>query len=239
MHEGHRQRMLERLANADSGLQDHELLEILLFNAIRRKNTNELAHRLLDSFGSLSGVLHADYEQLLAVDGVGKETAAYLRVVGLIRDRSVMEKQNGEYPSAANYEEFSKLLFDYFQGLSEEIIVLFGLDTKEHVRYQTRFNTGKGDSATVTYKEISQFLTACRPHALIVAHNHPSGSSKPSKSDDVFTGQIQFLCSAHGVHLRDHVIVGNNEMYSYFTNHRLEEIQARYSFNSIFGEKRS
>ena len=77
MHEGHRKRMLQRLEHGE-GLQDHELLEVLLFNAIPRKNTNPLAHELLTAFSSLGELFGASYEELLDVDGVGPETAAYL-----------------------------------------------------------------------------------------------------------------------------------------------------------------
>ena len=70
MHEGHRKRMYEKLKNGD-GLYDHEILEILLFNAIPRKNTNPVAHELIKTFGSLSGVFAAEPERLMTVDGVG------------------------------------------------------------------------------------------------------------------------------------------------------------------------
>jgi len=78
--------MLQRLEHAE-GLQDHELLEILLFNAIPRKNTNPLAHELLTSFPSMGELFRADYAELLNVDGVGPETAAYLRCIGLLMER--------------------------------------------------------------------------------------------------------------------------------------------------------
>ena len=81
MHEGHRQRMYDKLKN-DDGLFDHELLEILLFNALPRKNTNPIAHELLDTFGSLAGVLAADTEKLKAVNGVGENVALYLKCIG-------------------------------------------------------------------------------------------------------------------------------------------------------------
>ena len=81
MHEGHRKRMYEKLKN-DDGLYEHELLEILLFNAFQRKNTNPIAHALLDSFGSISGVLNASVEELCAVEGVGESVALYLKCIG-------------------------------------------------------------------------------------------------------------------------------------------------------------
>ena len=72
MHEGHRKRMLERLAQGGENLQEHELLEILLFNAIPRKNTNEIAHNLLNAFGNIDGVFGAEFSQLSEIEGVGR-----------------------------------------------------------------------------------------------------------------------------------------------------------------------
>ena len=80
MHEGHRKRMYEKLKNND-GLLDHEILEILLFNAVPRKNTNPIAHNLLNTFGSLGGVFNATHRQLVTVDGVGESVAAYLKCI--------------------------------------------------------------------------------------------------------------------------------------------------------------
>ena len=88
MHEGHRKRMLERLEHAERSLEEHELLEILLFNAIPRKNTNELAHALLSAFGSLDALFHAGTDELKAVPGVGGSTAAYLRIIGMFLERA-------------------------------------------------------------------------------------------------------------------------------------------------------
>ena len=80
MHEGHRQRMIARLEDHEESLLDHELLEILLFNAIPRKNTNEIAHALLEKFGSLSAIATAETKSIATVKGVGESTAAYLGV---------------------------------------------------------------------------------------------------------------------------------------------------------------
>ena len=93
MHEGHRKRMIERLENGEAGLSDHEILELLLFNAIPRKNTNEIAHALLNKFGSISAISRADLESLKAVEGIGEGTAAYLRCVFLLMERMKFEPE--------------------------------------------------------------------------------------------------------------------------------------------------
>ena len=104
MHEGHRKRMLERLERAEGSLEEHELLEILLFNAIPRKNTNELAHRLLSAFGSLRSLFRAGMSELKAVPGVGESTAAYLKIVGMFLERA--DGKELSLPSAFSFAEF-------------------------------------------------------------------------------------------------------------------------------------
>ena len=96
MHEGHRQRLISKLIEGKTLLSDHEILEILLFYAIPRKNVNELAHKLITAFGSLQGCLDADYDSLLTVDGVGPKTATLIVTFGEILKRvnSSEDKKN-------------------------------------------------------------------------------------------------------------------------------------------------
>ena len=136
MHEGHRQRMLQRLEDAEH-LQDHELLEILLFNAIPRKNTNPLAHELLAEFVSLDGLMRASYEELLNVQGIGKETAAYLRCIAILCER--LKKREDPLPRLFNVRDFSGFLFERLAPLKEEVIELFALDAQQHIIAEKRF----------------------------------------------------------------------------------------------------
>lgn len=235
MHEGHRQRMLERLESAEGSLQEHELLEILLFNAIPRKNTNELAHRLLSTFGSLRAVLGAEMAELKAVPGVGESTAAYLRIIGIIYARAQLKEP--ELPSAFSFAAFRPFLIERFEGAREEYVELYSLDGKDCVKNVRRFSSEKSFQASVDPKEISRFLVEAKPAAMVAVHNHITGPATPSREDDDFTAQLEILCSMHNVSLRDHIICSPEGVYSYFLSGKLNELSARYSIGNVLGRE--
>lgn len=155
MHEGHRQRMLQRLEDAEH-LQDHELLEILLFNAIPRKNTNPLAHELLAEFVSLDGLMRASYEELLNVQGIGKETAAYLRCIAILCER--LKKREDPLPRLFNVRDFSGFLFERLAPLKEEVIELFALDAQQHIIAEKRFTVCATDRAALERRRSTSSL---------------------------------------------------------------------------------
>ena len=235
MHEGHRQRMLERLESAEGSLQEHELLEILLFNAIPRKNTNELAHRLLSAFGSLRAVLGAEMAELKAVPGVGESTAAYLRIIGIFYARAQLKEP--ELPSAFSFAAFRPFLIERFEGAREEYVELYSLDGKDCVKNVRRFSSEKSFQASVDPKEISRFLVEAKPAAMVAVHNHITGPATPSREDDDFTAQLEILCSMHNVSLRDHIICSPEGVYSYFLSGKLNERRARYRIGNVLGRE--
>lgn len=232
MHEGHRQRMLARLAEADH-LQDHELLEILLFNAVPRKNTNPAAHRLLDAFGSLDGVLRAETDALESVEGIGRETAAYLRCVGQIFAR--IRRSAPALPKVFSVRTFADFLTERYAGLSEEVVELFCLDGQGRLKFSKRYTSSAADRAGIACEEVSRFLAEHRPHGLVVAHNHPRARAVPSDTDDKFTAQMQLLCSLNNVAFYDHIIVGTDGTYSYYLVGRMDEIRRNFDVAALLG----
>lgn len=234
MHEGHRKRMLERLDDAEH-LQDHELLEILLFNAIPRKNTNPLAHELLTEFVSLDGLMRASFEELLNVDGIGTETAAYLRCISILCDR--LKKNSESLPRLFNVRDFSGFLFERYASLQEEVVELFALDAQQHILSGKRFGVRASDRVSLAPEEVNAFLAMRRPAGLVVAHNHPKAPAAPSAADDKFTAQMQVVCSMNNIRLYDHIIVGTDGTYSYFLVGRMEEIRRAFDLNAIVGGK--
>lgn len=213
MHEGHRQRMLERLEDA-KGLRDHELLEILLYNAIPRKNTNELAHLLLSTFGSLNELFRADFEELVNVEGIGKSTAAYLRCIGLAFERSEMNKC-AALPCAASFEKLSAFVHERLKGLDREVIELYALDGRFHVRRSIRFSSNEADKARISPEDVTKFFSLCHPKSVIAAHNHLYNNAQPSEADDAFTAKLALACSFYGIPLYDHIIFSPIDLFSY------------------------
>ncbi len=223
MHEGHRQRMIARLEEHEDSLLDHELLEILLFNAIPRKNTNELAHALLGKFGSLSALARANVEAIASVDGIGLNTAAYLRCVFLALERVRPDPVEG-FPSAKNYAEFSKLLSARLRGLQEERIELFATDKDGNILGVESYTSREQQHARIEPRILSKFFAAHDPKALVIAHNHLCGSANPSHADDLFTRRMQAVCAFHGIPLYDHIIVSPTETFSYHACARFDYI---------------
>ena len=230
MHEGHRKRMTDRLENAGD-LKDHELLEILLFNAVPRKNTNPLAHDLLETFGTLTNLFRADVESLKTVKGVGEEVARYLNCIGVLLERIPYEKEN--LPSAANLYSFSQVLQERFQNLSEEVLEFYCLDNTLKIKYNKRFNIHSEDKVCVPVETINKLIASHRPRGLIAAHNHPAAGSKPSRYDDEFTARLQMICSLNGVVLYDHVIVGTDGSYSYYGAGVIDKMRNQYSLEKL------
>ncbi len=223
MHEGHRQRMFAHLREDATGLQDHELLEILLFYAIPRRNTNPLAHSLISAFGSLGGVLSASREELLEVEGVGEGTATYLLALSQLRGR--IAPKDHDAPKVFNVRSFSDFIGSRFDGSAEEFVEIYCLDPSHRVRFTKRFTSFMPDKVTIPPDEVGHLVATQRPHSVVVAHNHPAATSDPSAADDRFTAQMHMLCMMHGATLDDHIIIGTTGPFSYFLSGRLEAIK--------------
>jgi len=234
MHEGHRQRMIERLKASEETLSEHELLEILLYNAIPRKNTNEIAHALLTTFGGLDGVLTADTEELLTVSGIGAETAAYLRCISLVMQKAKTSIKS-ENKMVFNVRDFVEFLREKFRFLTEEVIEIYCIDAMKVIRGSKRFTSRQATSASVAPEEIGRFIASRHPYGIVVAHNHVKTNCRPSEADNLFTAQIQMICSVHNVRLFDHVVIGDDGYYSYFISGELQRIRTLYSFHNIVG----
>lgn len=235
MHEGHRQRMLERLESNAEGLQDHELLEILLFTAIPRKNTNEIAHNLLNAFGNIDGVFGASLSRLAEVDGVGRNTAAFLKCVALFCERIKLGK--GKFPVIDNAEKLAVFVKSRFEWSTSEGLDIYRVDKSNRVIESKRFTSKEADRVRVAPDEIGKFILSEQTHAIVAAHNHITGDCAPSAEDDYFTAQLQLLCSMNNIRLLDHLIVGGNGYFSYFMSGKMEQIRRDYSVENVIGKK--
>lgn len=235
MHEGHRRRMYEKLKSGDS-LYEHELLEILLFNAYSRKNTNPIAHALLDAFGSISGVLNADVAALCAVEGVGESVALYLKCIGECVGHST--KQPAGIAVLKSYEDFKNFTKIRLRGKTEEVLELYCIEKSGKVKKTFTFTSNEQNKVVVDSDRVAKVFASAKPYGLLIAHNHLSGNPQPSANDDRFTMEVQLLCSMNNVELFDHCIYAADEsVYSYFSAGRIDKIKREYSFEKLVGEK--
>lgn len=222
MHEGHRRRMYEKLISGDK-LYDHELLEILLFNAYPRINTNPIAHALLEKFGTLYSVFTAKYEELITVDGVGDGAALYLCCIGKVALRA---NDVEGIVSLKNYSDFKEFTFSRFRGRTEEHLELYFIGKDGILSRIHSFTSHSKSRVVVTAEQLISLFGANRPYGLCIAHNHLTGNTTPSKADETFTKQCQFICNLNGVKLLDHCIYADGApLYSFRSSGRLAKIE--------------
>lgn len=232
MHEGHRKRMLDRLKRDPAGLQDHELLEILLFFSVPRANTNPTAHDLISSFGSLKDVFCAGtFERLCEVHGIGESSASLLLAIGEVCTR--LQVGALPMPQVFSPHTFRQFCMARYCNIREEIIELFCLDAQERITFAKRYTTHSFHEAELEPQEINDLFAAEKPRGLVIVHTHPGAPATPSREDDFFTRQMAVICSCGGVELYDHIIVGEGEPYSYLRDGKLEEIKSCFSREAI------
>lgn len=237
MHEGHRQRMLERLERSEESFCDHELLEILLFNAIPRRNTNDIAHNLLSKFGSIGGVFRASLSQLSSVDGIGDSTAAYLKCIGLFMNKMNREKDT-EMPSLSCFDDFLKVLRDRFRNIETEIMELYSLDGREQIKNVCRYTSSDKGGVRIKSDDVIEFIVREKPVSMLIVHNHLTGDCTPSAEDNEFTAQVHMIAQMHGAKLRDHVIIAGEKNYSYYMTGHLAKIQEQFNMRSFWRERK-
>lgn len=231
MHEGHRKRLCARLEDEGNLLYDHEVLEILLFNACPRVNTNPIAHSLLERFQTLPAVLSADVEELKAVPGVGEQTAYFLKTVGLCYKRMGNAQDVAHLNNFAECKTFVSLRF---RGKREEFIEIYLTDKNGKVNGVLSFTSSDRNMVKFAPDELVAKIAAAKPYGIIAAHNHLNGSSQPSENDEIFTAQLQLICSMNNVRLLDHIIYASDEnIFSYNYSSRLDAIRREYSLGNI------
>jgi DNA repair protein RadC len=213
IHEKHRERVRRAyIERGDlSGMHEHQILELILFYAIKRRDVNPLAHRLITCFGSLRGVLSASINELRGA-GLSESTAVLLKLIGDVgyaMDRKeIVETVILNTNDAIDISH--KLLFRE-QGESVAVICL---DGKNRVSKVSVKNDGMADQVMALPKWIVDAALSSDAAALILAHNHPSGALEPSQMDKQTTAMLEKLLSPLGIALHDHIIVTREACYS-------------------------
>ncbi len=219
MHEGHRERMWDRLYFHGDSMSDHELLETLLFYALPRVNTNPAAHALLDSFGNLERLFSAQPAELEKVAGVGKKTAELIYLVGQMMRR--VRAREGKGVRLKNSAEVRLFAAGRFLGKKEEVLEVYCLGTGGSLLCVKSFPGGDDKSVTLRSRTLSGVFASVQPLSVIVAHNHPSGKCEPSDEDDEAAREIYRVCLVNGVQLSDCMIFADGQPpYSYFLSDR-------------------
>lgn len=214
VHAGHRERLRRRfLKNGLRGFEPHQILELLLFYAIPRRDTNPLAHRLLDTFGGLSGVLKASPDDLLRVEGMTPGASTLLRFSGeLIREYYDSELSRDMILDSS--EKMGRYILPKFFGEANERVLLVCLDGKCKVLWCGFVSEGSINTAEISTRRILEQAIRAGCSAAVVAHNHPGGFALPSMEDQQTTRALAQALRVAGIELVDHLVVAEDDYIS-------------------------
>ena len=214
-HKQHRQRLKDRfLAEGLDGFDPVNILELMLFYAIPQGDTNPTAHRLLDTFGSLSGVLNASVESLCQVKGVGLHAATLIKLFAAVV-RPYLDDGNRGGVVLQSTDEICRYLLPKFAGRTVETFFLVCLDGRRRVISCGVLSEGTLDSVPVFVREIVEKVLAVRASFVILAHNHPSGFALPSRADLDTTRAVVRALEPLSIPVLDHVIVSREDSVSF------------------------
>lgn len=201
----------------DHGLDnfnDVNVLELLLFYAIPRKDTNEIAHALLDHFGSLDRVLEASIPELEAVPGVGESSALLISLIPQIMRRYLTVKGNC-VSTISGSADAGRYLVPRLMFEKDEKLLLLCLDAKKSVISCINLGSGVVNAVDVNVRKVVENAVRHRANTVILAHNHPGGVALPSREDERLTIEIAAALKLVGIPLVDHIIVAGDDYVSF------------------------
>jgi DNA repair protein RadC len=212
MHEGHRNRLKKRfLEEGLDGFEDHQILELLLFYAIPRRDTNETAHSLINKYGSLSGVLEADPKDLANTPGLGENSTLLLSLIPSLA-RIYLKDRWGARPTLNSTSRAGEYVLNLYAGRTYEVFYIICLDAQHKVIYPALVHEGTIDQAPVYPRNIVETALRHKAHSVILAHNHPGGSPAPSPQDIEVTKKIRTALESISITVLDHIIAAG-ELY--------------------------
>lgn len=214
IHDGHREKMRQRfLQGGLDNFADHEALELLLYYAIPRRDTNPIAHALIDRYGSLSAVLAAPVEDLQRVEGIGQGTAVLLRLAPQITRKARLSDAEQE-TVLSSVERVGTYLLERFAGETHEVLYQLLLDRKGRLLACKKLGEGGVSSAELDIRRMVENALLTSASAVILAHNHPSGVALPSEDDYAATVRAKDALAMVGVALTDHIVVADGDFVS-------------------------
>ena len=227
-HQGHRIKVRNRYYETGfNGMADHNVLEMLLFFGIPFRDTNEMAHELIERFGSLSAVLEANAKDLVTVKGMTENAACLITMIRPLYKR-YMEDLSSRKPEFVSKEKISEFIRSLFLDTTDERLYALAYDSSR--RFIGYKNIGDGDvrSSKADIRKLTAFVLESKATGVILAHNHPHGIALPSREDIECTKYIYKILDALKVRLLDHIIVNESDYIS-----MAETMRYAYIFSGI------
>ncbi|MCP5369687.1 MAG: DNA repair protein RadC [Rickettsiaceae bacterium] len=216
---GHRRRLKEKFLKNPNSFSDYELLELLLFQAIPRKDVKPLSKTLLKKFKNFRGLVNASHDHLMSANASGVTQSVYFQFQLLreLLNRMFREEVFDEHVISSWTALLNYLKFNMGCMKIEQFRVLF-LNNKNILLADEILANGTIDQTPVYPREIVKRILFYEAASIILVHNHPSGNIKPSPSDIALTEQIIMACKTVNVKVHDHVIIGGNNYFSFKSN---------------------
>lgn len=224
VHAGHRDRVREKYnAGGLDGFADHEVLELLLFYANKRGDTNPVAHRLMERFGSLSAVFEASYDDLVSVDGIGDSAATLITMVPQLFRRYSADKVD-KVKTISGFDDAKAFLVPRFFGLRNERVGIICLDTQGRINNFIFISDGSLKLAQIDIRKVAQLSLQNNADSIIIAHNHPGGFASPSRNDVETTKAFVNALSLINIRVADHIIISDEDAFSMASNPRFAPV---------------
>lgn len=225
IHKNHRKRFREELRRTGiEHMNDHRILEFLLFHAHTQKDVNPLAHNLINKFGSLANVLEASFEQLIKVDGIGESSATLITFLLPILERYKNDKANVKIKASTTLD-YVKQFGPLIENEPYEKNLLIILNDKYEVYKHFVLNCGNLDSVDVKCTEIFDHIKNTKCRKIILLHNHPSGNPKPSPADLLTTRILLLKLKVLEIQFVDNIIISTNGYLSFKEERILEDFE--------------
>ena len=214
VHNGHRERLKERFSSEGlDGFTEIQVLELMLFYCVPRQDTNPLAHRLLEHFGTLAQVLDASPAELERVPGVGKSVSTYLKLSTAVMRRYLVSRAQ-ENVILDSIEKCGDYLVPRFFGKRNETVLLLCLDAKCKVLCCKEVGEGTVNTAAVPIRRVVEIAMSANATSVVMAHNHTSGVAIPTKEDIETTRLAAQALGSVEIRLIDHIVVAEDDYTS-------------------------
>ena len=215
VHDGHRDRLKERYNEYGlDNFNDLNVLELLLFYAIPRRDTNALAHALLDHFGSLDAIFEASHRQLQEVTGIGSHAATLLTLVPEISKRCAVSRTR-DITVFNNADAVGRYLIPRLGPEKAEKALMLNLNPQKQLISCMELGAGVVDNVNLNIRLIVETALKARASSVVLAHNHPSGNPAPSRDDELITRRVRDALQLVEITLDDHVIIAGQAWFSF------------------------
>jgi DNA repair protein RadC len=211
-HEGHRERLKNRfLSSGLDNFEAHNILELLLFYSIPRQDTNEIAHSLIERFGSLKGVFDADFSELIKVCGIKENSATLIKLIPQLARAYMNDETVDESQIFDHADKIGEYFIKKFIGEANEVVYIMLLDNSWKLIKCEKLFEGSINSSLVDMRKIAETVLLNKASSMIIAHNHPNGLPVPSEEDLQTTGIFTTLFPTLGVNFLEHFIIASNQ----------------------------